>query len=1098
MSFQFELDKPLATIGVTFRSATLIPGKSFVRWPLASLCRTNSKINAPLFRPTLMECPGPRCGFQPPGGALSKFEEDQVDLQVMRRHDATAHELRTGDAGPGSIPLPEISPILAAPSSARYQLVQSQSRLGINTGSSKGGLAIMSAFGDLTKQLPTPFIIDSSLGPVYMTFQTPFMDSILHEAFETWILDFTDGPEASRHGIVVDGDHTFFRQGPLLTSCVLSRVSAEWTPILYSWINGLDKAHHRPHFAHLFKSIIKHAGDRFTRKPLLCVMDFPGAQRGHHAEEYADAVISTMPHFSQLSPEAQDAERRALIREAEEAEVGCEVHFWRSADRVRQTHSLIPPESAPLFERFDELILTMKTTFPKIKPWLSWWERRPIASMIFPAKSSVDPKLAAKAPSTTNPIEHQHSLLHHAVGKDQELLPGIEKLFLHVREMENKYNAIKDGHFDASEARNRRPPKPPVYGENDGRPPDTIAALAAATATGVEPSPALVHAAPNPPINYSPRLLQFFKWESSNSCFFDRFRDEHGRSTAFSDCPFRDGGLSFGSLGPYPEQKHRSPNISLIARHEISGAMRQLLQINPDTGAQPRLALTRTFTVSDYQGVVTYELVGTVLFHVAEKHYTSKIVIKDTAFDYDGMGSGGALVPVGPADLICRNDPRATSRAFNEVVSTYTKALTIYSAIPPPSPGSTLVNTPPASPAAPAEEINPGPLAMFLFNGMPPDSAQFPELPPPSEWCGGCRQIAVAGDNTVLQCTPIPSWISSMSTNFAALPACRALTMGKRFGAMICITSTGTVRVEWYKDNIYEQTDKPAETDFVCSKQECADTAAREPEGKYDRTNVGAIKWPPRSTTTAIPKSPAHFPMLTKAPQAKEVKHAKALIQKFSSAAILAGDASFYESHIAEVIAECLPRTQEVSESIYFLARRFSPGEYIAADDPLAAAKRGIVVRHLTIPETVLQVPETSAGLESMPCEFCKIRTFIRKAAAARISPGFCLATAYKSDKQEYDWSLTGSSADFNGVELPPISFLPQDSPTNQSSPLSDPPPSDVEPDLGSDNKPPGGRKREREEDSGGETEPAPRRLKDVTPALALRRSNRRQVPPHQ
>ncbi|KAJ7842638.1 hypothetical protein B0H14DRAFT_3456690 [Mycena olivaceomarginata] len=710
---------------------------------------------------------------KPPGGALSKFEEDQVDLQVMRRHDATAHELRTGDAGPGSIPLPEISPILAAPSSARYQLTQSQSRL------------------DLTKRLPTPFIIDSSLsGPVYMTFQTPFMDSILHEAVETWILDFADGPEASRHGIVVDGDHTFFRQGPLLASCVFSRVSAEWTPILYSWINGLDKAHHRPHFAHLFKSIIKHAGDRFTRKLLLCVMDFSGAQRGAHAEEYADAVISTMPHFSQLSPEAQDAERRALIREVEEAE---------------------------------------------------------------------------------------------------------------------------------------------------------------------------------------------------------------------------------------------------------------------------------------------------------------------------------------------------TSRTFNEVVSTYTKALTIYSAIPPPSPGLTLVNTPPASPAAPAEEINPGPLVMFLFNGMPPDAAQFPELPPPSEWCGGCRQIAVAAD-PIMDLEHVdefccPACLSSLdngqalwSDEFAYYPA-----------RVAGITSTGMVRVEWYKDNIYEQTDEPAETDFVCSKHECADTAAQEPEGKYDRTNVGAIKWPPRLVDDAYqlydyrnPKisralSDAHksvvaiikaadftmHPILSdydawmaEAPQAKEVKHAEAFIRKFSSAAILAGDASLYESHIAEVIAECLPRTQEVSESvrlrasilsstlfqlvilrvylvrsarddiqIYFLARRFSPGEYIAADDPLAAAKGSIVIRHLTIPETVLQVPETSASLESMPREFCKIRTFIRKAAAARISPGFCLATAYSSDKQEYDWSLTGSSAGLNGVELPPIAFLPQDSPTNRSSPLSDLPPSDVELDLGSDNKAPGGRKREREED---------------------------------
>ncbi|KAJ7802015.1 hypothetical protein B0H14DRAFT_2614779 [Mycena olivaceomarginata] len=226
--------------------------------------------------------------------------------------------------------------------------------------------------------------------------------------------------------------------------------------------------------------------------------------------------------------------------------------------------------------------------------------------------------------------------------------------------------------------------------------------------------------------------------------------------------------------------------------------------------------------------------------------------------------------------------------------------------------------------------------------------------------------------------------------------------------------------------------------------------------------------------TTAIPKSPAlsdahksliatikaaDFTMhpilsdydawMAEAPQAKE---------KFSCAAILAGDASLYESHIAEVIAECLPRTQEVSESvrlrtsilsstlfqlvvlrvylgqsardniqIYFLARRFSPGEYIAADDPLAAAKGGIVVGHLTIPETVLQVPETSAGLESMPR--CSCTDF----------PGF----------------LPG-----NGIEVGQAG----DSPTNQSSPLSDPLPSNVEPDLGSDNKAPGGRKREREE----------------------------------
>jgi hypothetical protein len=95
---------------------------------------------------------------------------------------------------------------------------------------------------------------------------------------------------------------------------------------------------------------------------------------------------------------------------------------------------------------FDEVIATLKTLFPATKNWISWWERRPIASMIFPAKSPVNPELATKVPSTSNPIEHQHSLLHHAVGKHQELVPGLEKIYMHVREMEKKHMAIKGLH----------------------------------------------------------------------------------------------------------------------------------------------------------------------------------------------------------------------------------------------------------------------------------------------------------------------------------------------------------------------------------------------------------------------------------------------------------------------------------------------------------------------------------------------------------------------------------------------------------------------------------------------------------------------------
>jgi hypothetical protein len=46
-------------------------------------------------------------------------------------------------------------------------------------------------------------------------------------------------------------------------------------------------------------------------------MDFSAAQRAAHAEEYADAIIAITPGFSQLSAEAQKAERKHFMREAE-------------------------------------------------------------------------------------------------------------------------------------------------------------------------------------------------------------------------------------------------------------------------------------------------------------------------------------------------------------------------------------------------------------------------------------------------------------------------------------------------------------------------------------------------------------------------------------------------------------------------------------------------------------------------------------------------------------------------------------------------------------------------------------------------------------
>ncbi|KAJ6535381.1 hypothetical protein DFH09DRAFT_1091717 [Mycena vulgaris] len=878
---------------------------------------------------------------RPPGGRLSKAQETQVDAQVMRKQDASAHALRTGDPGPGSVLFPDISDSLAAPGAARYALGQSQARLGITTGSTKGGLAFMSAFADLNNRFSTPFIIDSGLsGPVYLTLQTPFMDEIIREAVESWIVDLADGPGASRHGFVIDGDHSFFRQGPLLATCAFSTTSREWTPILYSWINGLDTAHHRPHFRHIFQSIIKHAGDRFTRKLLLCVMDFSGAQRGAHAEEYADTIIGITPGFATLSKEAQAAERRHLVREAEEAEVGCEVHFWRSADHVKKTHSLVPPELANTFEkslrellsptttseRFDAVILALKTTFPAIKNWVGWWERRSIASMIFPAKSAVDRALAAKVPSTSNPIEHQHSLLHHAVGKDQELLPGIEKIYLHVREMEKKFDAIKAGHFNAGEVRDRRPRKIRGWDGNDGRAPDTVAALAAAATNQAPPPPPTPPSIPPPTaVIYSPRQLRSYPWDRPNSCFFDNGLEFWFRSfskwsgaeqagflgslppnsalaTFFFHFQQRlkwiatpsatdiqgtrvlslgrhntdvqplgyimrsgvDVKLHFGVLhiwsGSCPSQHnarvgvgsvqdllrinlfdlrvarrkrgpatslteyfaHCTPRVSpgndeggttvvhslpqpvcahldcagsqLLELAAIDTLWPKILQINPECGTEPRLPIDRTFSIDGADGLITYELTGTVSFDAPRKHWTSKILIGDTTFHYDDLVLGGSLVAQGPADLISTPDRRAVlwiyhrSSKFAEsttplldVVSKYDAASEIDASRPRRSPSvirdsaspKLLQDPPPPNPGPPV--IPEGSQDRFHTpeQSLPPSNSGEIEMgiadtsfaetnshtPCPLR-CDGCEQEEPEGDNDPeeVQCEKCRFW----------------------------------------------------------------------------------------------------------------------------------------------------------------------------------------------------------------------------------------------------------------------------------------------------------------------------------------------------
>ncbi|KAE9396957.1 hypothetical protein BT96DRAFT_996232 [Gymnopus androsaceus JB14] len=129
-------------------------------------------------------------------------------------------------------------------------------------------------------------------------------------------------------------------------------------------------------------------------------------------------------------------------------------------------------------EHFASTVNQIQEQFPRIHGWLEWWLRPAISSMIFPSKSSINPKLADKVPSTSNAIESQHFNLHSAMGKDHDALAGVHKLYIYVKQREQQYNALMDGHISPQKLRQNPPPKHKVHwDENDGRAPDTEDAL---------------------------------------------------------------------------------------------------------------------------------------------------------------------------------------------------------------------------------------------------------------------------------------------------------------------------------------------------------------------------------------------------------------------------------------------------------------------------------------------------------------------------------------------------------------------------------------------------------------------------------------------
>ncbi|KAI0309499.1 hypothetical protein OF83DRAFT_1288583 [Amylostereum chailletii] len=486
-------------------------------------------------------------------------------VQLSHEVQERVAELRTGDRLRNSVPLGQITPVLSDPSKARYEVEKSQEHLGIRSKGLKHAFTVFHALDELPHKHGSRVDIQVEVDPTCIFIQTAWMKESLQRATEAWITEgldeqnhqYTAGFQTPRralgthHGLVTDGDRSFFLDGDVHTTCCFDVTMNCWVPVLYTWVNKLDTAHHRPHFRRLFRQIVSHAGPRFESKFFLNVMDFSSAQRLAFVEEYVDIMLERMSStFNELSAQARSvamaAERATLADEAKQFVRGCDIHFRRSSNRLRKNGALVPPPQADTFDgllntmlsssvdiaQFQDAAHQLHETFPRIRGWLQWWLRPNIAAMIFPSVMSVDPVNREQVPSTTNPIEAQHSLLHHATGTNQDLFEGIDSIIRHVLEMEHRFQSIQDGHTNATEP--RKPPKhsQKPWGDDDGRVPDTYERLAKTKAdvpqaqvearrppVQSEVAPALAVPAPHDLVKTA--RLQGYPWQSPNSCFFN-------------------------------------------------------------------------------------------------------------------------------------------------------------------------------------------------------------------------------------------------------------------------------------------------------------------------------------------------------------------------------------------------------------------------------------------------------------------------------------------------------------------------------------------------------------------------------------------------
>ncbi|OAV85421.1 hypothetical protein PTTG_30533, partial [Puccinia triticina 1-1 BBBD Race 1] len=137
-------------------------------------------------------------------------------------------------------------------------------------------------------------------------------------------------------------------------------------------------------------------------------------------------------------------------------------------------------------EKIDEI----RRLFPKTKRWLDWWTMSDVQSMLFPSRRPMlddHPDGNDGLPDTTNAIESMHRVYYMISSGKKCLMVGMVELFSYINILEEEFNAVMCGISVEYGSQTKmqvnithlmgwaKPTKRKFI--NDGRPPDTTAAL---------------------------------------------------------------------------------------------------------------------------------------------------------------------------------------------------------------------------------------------------------------------------------------------------------------------------------------------------------------------------------------------------------------------------------------------------------------------------------------------------------------------------------------------------------------------------------------------------------------------------------------------